>query len=161
MRQEHTERKGRLLDLFLGLLLVLSLLSIGMRAMTSYGKGSAEAEERYSVTVRMQRVPSVGAEMLTNGQTLYTAAGEAVGSLLSFSVEEHTETLVWNGALYSSVLPREETCDLILTLSLRGKERDGVFLFLGREALAIGSEVLLYTQNTELRAIVYGVQKTD
>lgn len=147
-------RVGNLLDLSLILLLVFCLLGVGLRHRMQKNGEQALVEEDFRVTLLLEGLPAEWPHCVKVGETLYLGDGTPFGELLSCVSEPSSVRLLLDGELRHVAWEEGELCDVRAEVLVCGRERDGLLLRAGGQALPVGGRLTLYSARAEWKATV-------
>ena len=145
------QRKMSLGDGFLLLLAVLSVSGILLR-FWSIRRGGGEDLQEYAIYAQWENVDLRTADCLREGETLYTAAGEIYGIVLSMERLPAESEVAADGNLYR--LASSARCDVRIRISVACREADGQLLRGGTESVTVGQTLKLYSRLAELPLVV-------
>lgn len=140
-------------DRFLILLFILCLLATGIRVWSLQAGGRGELSE-FSVLLEWRDVDARTAACLSEGEALYTAAGEYYGVVEGLELLPAQWEVVQNGEVLRLSLPLEERCNVRLRVRVQGREENGAFLRGGFQALAMGERIKLYSERCEIAVLI-------
>lgn len=147
-RKRKKAEGGSVLDVFLILLLLFSLLTVALRA---YRLRTAEdITERASVVLLAENVRGEIAQGIHVGERLYTVDGTFYGTVTQVRKTGSAVEIREGGRLYLGEWDPDIWCDLFLTVEVQGRERDGIFYQNGSHAVLTGQRAALYTRRTGL-----------
>jgi hypothetical protein len=156
--RETKKRSFNALDWFLLFLILLSVASVLWRQHAPDQK-SQEAVT-LEVALRVEQIPKEILACIEAGELLYTASGEAFGSILQIDIEPSKEYHVSEGDFYYDAPQGSDRFNLILLVSVQGTKSGDVFLQNGRVALLLGKELNLYSHLATLQARVTKIGET-
>ena len=152
MRGTNRKKRMNLADVFLILLAVLSVSGILLR-LWSIRQAEGMDLRGYAVETEWRDVNLRTADCLREGETLYTAAGEVFGTVLSMERMPSEVEVVSDGTVYR--IASEMRCNVRIRLSVACRESDGQLLRGDGSALTVGQSLRLYSSfaETTLRVI--------
>ena len=154
---EHISRRGSVLDLFLVCLILLSIVGVGMRWKVFYRDDNEKTLTGYRMTARMEGGDPRVVECLEVGERLYTAAGDAYGSIAQVSTAPTKIEILSNGVYHSGEWDPEVKCDLYVEIHFEGSENDGRVLWNGLCACLVGDSLTLYSERTALHLKIINI----
>ena len=146
--------RGNLLDLFLILLLVFSVIGVGLRQHALQRERQVVEEERYFVTLLLKKVPAEWIDCVSVGETLYLPDGTSFGVLRTLSCRPAQEILSGNGGTQSVLWEDGTFLDVSAVVEVQGQVREGVLLRDGKYALLLWSRQTLYSARAQWQATV-------
>lgn len=147
MRGQNRKRRMNLADVFLILLAVLSVSGILLRLWRIRQAEGMNLRE-YAVETEWRDVDLRTVACLREGETLYTAAGEAFGTVLAMERTPCETEVIADGTVYRVV--SETRCNVRIRLSVACRESDGQLLRGDGSALTVGQTLRLYSSLAEL-----------
>ena len=146
-RKKRAER-GSVLDVFLILLLLGSLVTAGLRI---YRSGGAEDASRRAEAVLLAReIRGEIARQIPVGAMLYASDGSPYGKVTQVRIKGSVAELTEGGVSYFGEWDPSLWCDLFLTVEIWGSERDGVFYRNGSEGVLLAARSVLHTRRATL-----------
>lgn len=150
MKQKKGAR-GSLLDLFLIFLFLFCLLGVLFRRET------LRRDEKVDGTTELLAVMEVSAidprmlDALSEGELLYRDSGEPFGVLIAIDASPTSITLIENGVAITGEWDPSVRCDLRLTVSFFGTEKEGRVLHGGTRPLSVGQSLTCYSERAALQ----------
>ena len=151
-------RRGNVLDLFLILLLVFSLVSVIGRF--GGGEGSRGEVTEGVVSVQVDSCDASLFECLSVGEALYLASGEYFGELEGIEVTPASVTLLEDGVFFVGTWDGDGPRRFVFSIRVAGRVREDVFYRAEHEALLSGLPVVLYGERAVIRGTVRVFEET-
>lgn len=153
MRESTKPVRFRATDFFLILLALFAVVGVARRA-GAFSTDAADVPGEYRVVAVWQNVDARTAECVQTGEKLYTDAGEYFGEIAELSATPREETLWEGGSRFSGRYPEGTQTDVLLTVLLRGNERDGMLFRANGRAVLMGETYRLYSSRASLAVTV-------
>lgn len=147
-----SQKRGGLLDVFIILLIVLSVVGICLRMQALQSGGDNDSFCRVRAVVK--NLPTETADCLTEGESLYTNDGSLYGMVESIETEPARITVYQGDKAYHGVWEDGSTVDLEIWMTLTGSVGEDVFLRDGKHAVLLGEQVLLYGERCALSFLI-------
>lgn len=153
MKEPQGNVRFRATDFFLVFLALFAVVGVARRAGV-FRAEAGDASEEYSVVAEWRNVDARTAECVQTGEKLYTDAGEFFGEISKISVAPREEILRDGGNRFSGRYPEGTQVDAVLTVSLRGSEREGTLFRGNGRAILVGETYRLYSPRASLALTV-------
>ncbi|MBQ1963671.1 MAG: hypothetical protein II369_06090 [Clostridia bacterium] len=154
-RGQPTKRgRGNLLDLFLILLLLFSVIGVGLRQHALQREQEELPKEAYCVTLLLKKVPSEWVECVSVGEVLYLSDGTPFGVLRELSCSPARESISTIGGTQSVLWEDGSYLEVSAKVIVQGRIREGVLLREGKYALLLWSRQTLYSTRAEWNVTV-------
>ncbi len=152
------EKKRRLgvLDAALILFFLLCAVSLLLRWM-QFQKKNDEGLSIYQIHAEVTGVLPITAELLHEGDTLYTPAGDIYGRIITIERVPAKIKLADQGGIYNAAYPIEEKCDLLVKIELRGTQKGQLLLQNGSRAVLVGESYRLCSSLSSLEYRIIAV----
>ena len=157
MMGRSERRKLGVTDWFLLFLLLLSAVGGLLRRQERRQASDAIETAEYRLLLLSEVIDRTAADCLAEGETLYDAAGQAVGRVSRLQIRAAEIRREAEGKTVTGEWPMEVKCRLLVQIVATGALRDGVFLLNGRIPLPVGSYETLFSQRMRLHGEVVGV----
>ena len=152
------ERRGNVLDLFLILLLVFSILGVIAR-YREVGM-TVDASTEGELVLRVESTDAALSECLTVGEELYLVSGAYYGELVGIESARARISLLEGGSFFEGEWDENGPREFTLTVKVMGSVKSGVFYHLQREALLVGSTLTLYGERAVIGGKIIAVHLT-
>ena len=146
MMRGRREMRIGVMDLFLVLALVLSLVGGLLRWQTLRGVREQGDLEDYRLVLTVDEIDRSAADCIEVGEMLYDAAGMALGRVTALRREAAELRLQTRDGILTGVWPETLRCRLVIEISVRGSLFDGVLTPEGHSPLPIGETVTLFSR---------------
>ncbi len=144
------ENGTRVADWFFTVLLLLSIGGILLRSWDLRQRTNTEREE-YSVLGRCESMDARSADCVREGDWLYTLSGERFGRIEQIIRVPAVMRIERDGIFYESRMEEGVRVELILTVSVSGRESGGILQRDGLRPLSVGEQITLRSDLAELR----------
>lgn len=157
-RTENTNKKRIALDIFVVLVVAVSLVGIILRCVLYSVDGeSGNGKAEYYLAVRISDEYQTVAESLKPGDKVFLSSnGKMIGKIMRSDEQEETTTP--DDVKPSSQIP-VKTDSVVNVLLTEGKTVEGSYLVGNREYLTPGDTVKLYTAGTVFTAYIEQIVK--
>ena len=146
-------------DLFLLLLVVFGVLGMLARIHDFRKSGAGTDLSAHTVIALWQDVPAQTALCVSEGERLYTNAGETIGKIRRMDASPAEVILSRDGEVYRGTLPAGTREDLTFSLEITGTfDREGAFRRSNGAAILLGETYELYSDRARLLLTVLEIQ---
>ena len=152
------DRRGSIVDLFLVLLLLLSLAS-GLIRWNQSRIQTEEGVEIYRAVLLSGIVTPESADCLEVGEWIFDEAGERIGRVIAIDRIAAPLTVETGNAVVRGEWEMSKRCRLRVEVELNGRERDGVLLVDAVSPFGIGGERVLFSERMRLEARLLAFSK--
>ncbi len=147
---KQTRKKlGSILDAFLTLLILLSVLGIVFRSCTARGINQSDFVPR-EVVLQMREVLPTTIACITVGENLYDVSGKLFGVVRAVERSKTKFQIQQNGVWLEGEWNIDERCDVIVRIEVMGTEKEGRFFLAGTDAVLFGKEMELYGEKIRM-----------